>query len=100
VAISSRRGSIQNNIDEQYIGRYAYRSSKAALNVGMSALAQDLPQLIILILHPGRVKTAFTNFDAEGISVEESVQSMIKFISTAKKSQSGKFYDYTGAELP
>lgn len=98
-AISSRRGSIQQNIDENYTGRYGYRCSKTALNAGMSALAQDLPQLTIIILHPGRVKTAFTNYDTTGISVEESVYAMGHLISTAQQSQSGKFYDYRGNGL-
>jgi NAD(P)-dependent dehydrogenase (short-subunit alcohol dehydrogenase family) len=100
VAISSRRGSIQQTREEKYTGRYAYRSSKAALNAGMSALALDMPEMTVLILHPGRVKTAFTNFDPNGLSVEQSVQSLAEVISRATPSQSGKFFDYKGDVLP
>lgn len=44
IAISSRRGSNSVNIEDNYKGRYAYRSSKAALNSAMVALVQDLKQ--------------------------------------------------------
>ena len=100
VAISSRRASIQQTSDEKYIGRYGYRCSKAALNAGMSALALDMPQMTILILHPGRVQTHLTNFDPNALTVEQSVHSMAELISKSSPFLSGKFYDYKGEMLP
>jgi NAD(P)-dependent dehydrogenase (short-subunit alcohol dehydrogenase family) len=100
VAITSRRGSIQQTKEERYTGRYGYRCSKTALNAGMSALALDMPDMIVLVLHPGRVSTAFTKFDPKGLSVEQSVRGITETISAATLSHSGKFYDYKGEALP
>ncbi len=100
VAISSRRASIQQTKNEKYLGRYGYRCSKTTLNAGMAALALEMPTVTVLILHPGRVMTAFTNFDPKGLTIDQSVRSMAERISTSTSSQSGKFYDYKGEELP
>lgn len=100
VAISSRRGSIQQTKEEKYKGSYAYRTSKAALNAGMSALALEMPEITVLILHPGHVKTEFTKFDPKSLSVEQSIKSIAEIISAARLENSGKFYDYKWEILP
>lgn len=100
IALSSRRGSIQLSREDNYTDRFGYRSSKAALNAEMSALALSMPTITVLILHPGRVSTALTNFDPMGISVEKSIEGMTKLISVATIAQSGKFYSNEGQEMP
>ncbi|MDX1581005.1 MAG: SDR family oxidoreductase, partial [Alphaproteobacteria bacterium] len=53
---SSRMGSIKDNDSG---GKYAYRASKAALNMVGRSLSVDLKDkgIIVLILHPGWVRT-------------------------------------------
>ncbi len=101
IAISSRRASNEVNIKDAYDGRYAYRSSKAALNSSMVALAQDLKikDITVIMLHPGRVATAMTKFD--GISPEDSASRIVNFIHDTTILQTGKFFDVTsGNEIP
>jgi NAD(P)-dependent dehydrogenase (short-subunit alcohol dehydrogenase family) len=100
IAISSRCGSIKGTKDEKYTGRFAYRGSKSALNSEMSALALEIPEMTVLILHPCRVSAAFTKFDPQGITVQESVKGMLRVITTSQPKQSGMFYDCEGKEIP
>ena len=56
VTITSAMGSIEDNASG---GRYAYRSSKAAVNMVMKSLAIDLAPrgITCLVVHPGWVRT-------------------------------------------
>ncbi|NQY44086.1 MAG: SDR family NAD(P)-dependent oxidoreductase [Legionellales bacterium] len=93
--ISSRRASNTVNIKDQYIGRYSYRSSKAALNSSIVALATEFKELDItaIILHPGRVATAMTKFD--GILPIESAKKIKTVIDSISIKQTGSFIDVT-----
>ncbi|MFK7967597.1 MAG: SDR family NAD(P)-dependent oxidoreductase [Rickettsiaceae bacterium] len=93
IAISSRRGSNTVNIQDHYEGRYAYRSSKAALNSSMIALAQDFSNVAItvLMIHPGRVATKMTGFD--GISPNQSAINIKHIVDKATLDQTGLFFD-------
>ncbi|MEZ2126964.1 MULTISPECIES: SDR family oxidoreductase [unclassified Sinorhizobium] len=93
--ISSRMGSISLNNS----GRsYAYRSSKAGLNMIMKSLAIDLAprQICILGIHPGKV----ASFGANGLSAAASVEYMRKVIDEAGPHQTGTLYNYNGQILP
>jgi NAD(P)-dependent dehydrogenase (short-subunit alcohol dehydrogenase family) len=97
VAISSRLGSITLNGG----GFYAYRSSKAALNSAWRSLAVDWRSagMICVVLHPGWVATDMGGPGAD-IKPPESVAGMAKVIAGLTADSNGRFFDYTGAELP
>lgn len=82
-------------------GFYAYRSSKAALNVVMKCLSGDLRDrgIIALVLHPGWVRTDMGTEAAE-ISVEESVSGLRRVIAGLGAEDSGRFLSYEGKEIP
>ncbi len=98
VTISSMMGSIADNGSG---GSYLYRSSKAATNMVMKSLAIDLKQsgITAVILHPGWVKTDMGGPNAM-ISTEQSVSGMRQVIGSLTLSDSGKFLDYSGREIP
>ncbi len=91
VFISSRRGSNTVNITDAYKGRYAYRSSKAALNSAALALSQDFSddEISVLILHPGRVATEVTNYDS--ISPFKSARHIVKLVEKLTVEGTGQF---------
>lgn len=91
IFISSRRGSNTVNLADSYKGRYAYRSSKAALNSAAVALSQDFLEddISVLMLHPGRVATALTNY--HGILPAESARHIIKQIEGLTLQGTGQF---------
>lgn len=97
VAVSSILGSIASNTG----GRYIYRSSKTALNMEWNCLAQDLaPRGIICVaLHPGWVQTDMGGSTAT-LTIDQSVPPMVQAIAALKPSDSGRFIQYDGKELP
>ena len=97
ILISSRMGSISFN---QTGGSYAYRSSKAALNMVAKNLAVDLRPLGVgvVVIHPGNVKSYST--PRCKVEVSESVSSMMKLIGRCTLEDTGVFYKYDGTMLP
>ncbi len=97
VAITSRMGSIELNPG----GEYAYRSSKAALNLVMKGLSQDLrPRgITVAVFHPGWVKTDMGGQGA-AIEVDESADGLYAVIAGLGLADSGRFFNYDGSELP
>ena len=93
VFISSRMGSITLNNSGS---SYAYRSSKAGLNMVVKSLAIDLAPrgICVLSLHPGRVGPA------SALSVEQSVASMCDIIARAGPHQTGAFLSHSDQLLP
>src|SRR5215472_6414812 len=96
IAITSRLGSIAAN---ESGGQYAYRSSKAALNEAWRSLAMDHRDVIAVVLHPGWVKTDMGGPGAP-VSPKESIAGMRRVIATLTPADSGRFFNYDGAELP
>jgi NAD(P)-dependent dehydrogenase (short-subunit alcohol dehydrogenase family) len=96
--ISSKMGSMGDN---QSGGSYSYRSSKAALNAVSVSLANDLSDLDIPVvaLHPGWVQTDMGGPNGL-IDVETSAAGLKAILDKAGKAESGKFYDYSGKQLP
>jgi NAD(P)-dependent dehydrogenase (short-subunit alcohol dehydrogenase family) len=92
--VTSRMGSIA---DAKSGGYYAYRSSKAALNMINMCLSQDNPWLTAVVVHPGWVKTAMGGAGAP-VEVEDSAQGIWKLLS--QPLESGHFYDFRGEEIP
>lgn len=94
--ISSRAGSITEGHDED--GDYAYRCSKAALNMATAKLAYEFRALNFISLHPGWVKTDMGGPDAE-ISASESVAGMRRVLATLTPADSGAFLAYDGSTI-
>lgn len=98
VNVTSLMGSLTDNTSG---GSYAYRASKAALNMATVCMAHDLKArgITTLVLHPGWVKTDMGGPDAP-VEAAESVRGMRAVIDKSTLEQSGKFFDYTGDPLP
>jgi NAD(P)-dependent dehydrogenase (short-subunit alcohol dehydrogenase family) len=98
VNITSKMGSIQDNGSG---GSYAYRMSKAALNMATRSLAHDLePEgMIATVLHPGWVQTRMGGSNAL-ISPEKSIRNMLSIIDDLGPEDSGRFYEWSGEEVP
>lgn len=96
VAISSAMGSIGGTEG----GYYAYRMSKAALNMAMATLARDLqPRGIgVLVLSPGWVKTEMGGPNAV-LNVEDSVRGMRALIESAPSAGVARFQSFDGSPL-
>ena len=95
IAITSRMGSIAENSG----GSYAYRSSKTALNMVWRGLAAEQRDLIAVVLHPGWVKTDMGGLSAP-VRPKDSVAGMRRVIERLTARDSGKFFDFEGAEIP
>lgn len=98
VHVTSKMGSVADNASG---GWWAYRISKAALNMVSVNMAHELRELGIatMVVHPGWVRTAMGGRTAP-LSTEESVIAMIEVIEELELASSGCFRDYTGAEVP
>lgn len=99
VLMTSRMGSIGDNTSG---GSYGYRMSKVALSMAGKSLAHDLKPrgIAVAILHPGFVQTQMTNFTANGITPEESVQGLLARIDQLTLENSGTFWHANGEVLP
>jgi NAD(P)-dependent dehydrogenase (short-subunit alcohol dehydrogenase family) len=98
VTITSAMGSIADNTSG---GRYAYRSSKAAVNMVMKSLAVDLAprRITCIVLHPGWVRTDMGGSGGT-LSPAESVKAMRSVIAALKPEDSGRFLNYAGQPFP
>jgi len=101
--ITSRMGSITDNTSG---GRYGYRMSKAALNIGAMSLAKDLfaDKIAVGIYHPGYVQTDMVNpigSTSNGdISAKVSAQRLIALMDNLTMHDSGVFKHSNGETLP
>ncbi|KAF2770289.1 NAD(P)-binding protein [Teratosphaeria nubilosa] len=103
VVMSSRMGSLGNNAAgvRDAGGAYAYRASKAALNAVVRSFVVDVPEVVFVLCHPGRVETGLVRWREEGaIAAEESVRGLLPLIERWGREDSGKFYDRFGVEIP
>lgn len=96
VANISSRAATVDGLDSD--GDYAYRCSKAALNIATAKLALD-HDLIFVSLHPGWVKTDMGGTDAN-VDISESAAGLRSVIANANRKDSGSFKDFRGADLP
>ena len=96
--LSSQLGSIEDNKSG---GMYIYRSSKTGLNQVVKSLSIDLKAygITVVALHPGWVKTDMGGPNAP-VSIDESVEGMIRVIDTTDIKDTGKFLNYDRRELP
>jgi NAD(P)-dependent dehydrogenase (short-subunit alcohol dehydrogenase family) len=96
IQITSLMGSIGDNGSG---GAYAYRASKAALNMLTKCIAVDEPWLIAAVVHPGWVQTRMGGSGAP-TPVQESASGIWRVIEGLAKQDSGAFVDYEGERLP
>ena len=96
--LSSQLGSIAENTSG---GMYIYRSSKTGLNQVVKSLSVDLRVhgITVVSLHPGWVKTDMGGPNAP-VSIEESIEGMMRVIKTTDIRDTGRFLNYDGRELP
>jgi NAD(P)-dependent dehydrogenase (short-subunit alcohol dehydrogenase family) len=94
---SSLMGSISDNGSGGY---YAYRMSKAALNMVAKGMAIDLKSrgITVVSLHPGWVKTRMGGASAP-VTPEQSVRGQQKLFDHLKLQDSGQFFNYDGIRL-
>jgi len=105
VAVSSLAGSFGAQ-GGGMPGGYWYKASKAALNMLMLSLSQDLKArgIVVASLSPGQVDTQ--GYAARGITmpgmvdVKVSVEGMRKVIAALTPAQSGTFIRYSGEVQP
>jgi NAD(P)-dependent dehydrogenase (short-subunit alcohol dehydrogenase family) len=97
-AITSSMGSIASGANG---GSYAYRSSKAALNMVMANLGRDLKEkgISTVAISPGWVKTDMGGKDAPTTAVD-SAAGIIKVIERLEPATSGGFYIFSGETVP
>ena len=104
VNLSARVGSITDN---RLGGWISYRSSKAALNQIIKTSSIEINRrnknAICVGLHPGTVKTRFTEKfqnTTETISAEESVEMMMKVVENLSVDDNGYCFAYDGKVIP
>ena len=94
--------SLMGSIDDCLSGRsYAYRTSKTGLNIITKILSvegQD-SDVSVSCYHPGWVQTDMGGERAP-VQPHESVEGLIGLIEMQTIERSGRFFEYTGVELP
>lgn len=105
-ALSARVGSISDN---QIGGWYAYRASKAALNMIIKTAAIEVgrrnKQAVIVGLHPGTVDTGLSKpfqgnvRDDKLFSPEFSAQSLLMVLQGLTPEHSGRCFAWDGQEI-
>jgi len=95
------QSSLMGSIGDSSGGYYAYRMSKAALNMVAKGVASDLGSrgVIAVALHPGWVKTRMGGAGAP-VSVEQCVAGQQRLFDRLSVADSGHFFNYDGTELP
>lgn len=96
--VSSQLGSITEN---EGGGMYAYRASKAAVNMGNRSLSVDWRDdgIICIVMHPGWVQTDMGGPKAP-VTPPDSVAGMRRVIAAATPADSGAFFAFDGRRIP
>lgn len=105
--VSARVGSISDN---RLGGWYAYRGSKAALNMFTRNAAIELgrraPNAIVVAVHPGTVDTQLSEPFQRGVPadrlfpVDRAAQQILDVLDALEPSQTGSFLAWDGSEIP
>ena len=100
--ITSRAGSIADNTGG---GVYAYRSSKAALNMIGRSMAVDLKEkgVFVAMLHPGMVATSGSGASMgqpQVVEPQEAAEKCWDVLLRTGIEDTGKFWHREGYEIP
>jgi NAD(P)-dependent dehydrogenase (short-subunit alcohol dehydrogenase family) len=98
IHVTSGMGSIEDNKSGRF---YAYRMSKAALNMASRSLAVDLrgDGIASAVINPGWVQTDMGGRGAP-TPVADSVGGMLREIDAFSLERSGVFLDWKGRPYP
>jgi NAD(P)-dependent dehydrogenase (short-subunit alcohol dehydrogenase family) len=99
VATISSIMSTRASLDAYSASHWSYGASKAAVNFAMRAYAVANPDIKILLLHPGWVKTKMGGPETP-LSPEFSARHLFQLISNHHHYPSGALLDYQGTQLP
>ncbi len=104
IFLSAKVGSIGDN---KLGGWYAYRASKAALNMLVKTASIELkrtaPSAIVIALHPGTVKSKLSKpfgGETKGRPASMACREMLQTIDALQPEQSGQFLSYSAELLP
>lgn len=104
VNMSSYAGSIEDVYVWEYGQVVSYRCSKAALNMlsKCQSLAYKELGILCVALHPGWVQTDMGSAGPTKapLTVDGSVQGMLKVLSSISEKETGSFLDWEGKVLP
>ena len=105
IFVSSRAGSIKLRGTLKHHktgGNLIYRISKSSLNAAVRNIAFDLrnKNITIVSLDPGWVNTTKLKEQKDLISVNESVNNIVKTVKKIEKKHHGKFLNLYGKEVP
>lgn len=103
-ALSARVGSIGDN---RLGGWVSYRASKAALNQVIRTAAIELarthPEAICVALHPGTVRTRFTEKYLgrhPSVPADTAAENLLAVLQGLTPQDSGGFFDWAGKAVP
>lgn len=107
VAVSAKVGSIGDN---RLGGWYAYRCSKAALNMMVKNLSVELPRryapIACVALHPGTTRSALSEPFSQSLAnlnvhdASETGDNLFNVIQSLTEADNGRFLSWDGSELP
>ncbi len=94
--ITSKMGSIDDNTSG---GCYAYRASKAAVNMIGKSLSIDLSgRVTVVVLHPGWVQTDMGG-SAAPLGADASIAGMKNVLASIGPDQTGSFFAWNGERV-
>ena len=96
IMMSSDLGSVSQNT---FGGLYSYRASKSALNIVAKGMSNEWKDIIVVALAPGWCRTYLGGAEAE-IAPMDSVEDQQKMFESLTETDSGKFLDRFGNEVP
>lgn len=107
MAISAKVGSITDN---RFGGWYAYRSSKAALNMLVKTLSVELPRrsgpLACVAVHPGTTRSPLSEPFSRSLAqlqvhtASETAAHLVTLMNGLEERHNGCFLSWDGSELP
>jgi NAD(P)-dependent dehydrogenase (short-subunit alcohol dehydrogenase family) len=98
-ALTSRMGSIDDNRSG---GSYAYRMSKAALNMAVRNLAHELGKegFVVVAIHPGWVRTRMGGGDRAPLTLDRAAAEVLRLAHDADPILSGAMIGPGGERIP
>lgn len=100
VQISSIMGSLANAKDQGWTGNLAYHSSKSALNMANTLIANQLRErgVACVAVHPGWVQTDMGGPNAH-LTVDASASAILDTVDGLGIGDAGRFLNYDGKPL-